>query len=82
MKHLRQYIRGVLLNEGMKTVDNLPAEVYIKITSGKSTVIYYSKTDPDNSGQYIRTTKRDAPLPWGMVKIKKVEKEDGECASA
>ena len=31
MKHLRQYIRQILLTEGMKTVNDLPADAYVWI---------------------------------------------------
>ena len=31
MNHLRQYIRGVLLTEGMKTVNDLPEDAYVWI---------------------------------------------------
>ena len=81
-EQLSQYTGQVLLTEGMKTIDDLPTEVYINIVSGRSTIVYYSKPDPNNNGQYIRTTKKDVPLPWGMVKIKKVEEEYGECEGA
>ena len=64
MKHLRQYIRQVLLTEGMKTVDDLPDDVRIRIAgrSAGGLEVKYS----NNMGGHHR---RDSGKPVGSIRF-------------
>ncbi len=50
MKYLRQYIRGILLNEGMKTSAMLPDDTVVVIKPVRHYIeIYYGKADDPSS---------------------------------
>lgn len=73
MKQLRQYIRGILLTEGMKTEVDLPDHIGISITTGawggnpSNTVISYYNL---NTNTHLKKEEEaENIIPWGMVTI-------------
>tara|TARA_B100002019_G_scaffold247516_1_gene225964 strand:+ start:7446 stop:8111 length:666 start_codon:yes stop_codon:yes gene_type:complete len=71
MKHLRQYIRGILLTEGMKTEADLPDGIGIIIRqrawedNPSNIVISYYNLNTE----YPLETDRENIIPWGMVTL-------------
>ena len=71
MTSLRQYIRGILLTEGMKTEADLPDGIGIIIRSRawgdnpSNTVISYYNLNT----KYPLETDRENVIPWGMVSL-------------
>ena len=83
MKHLRQYIRQILLTEGMKTADELPDGfvVVIKQIAPGHYAVYYGKQD-DQSHRVLNSVRAEGG-PWGRVSFGKPWlEEEGNCDGA
>ena len=80
MKHLRQYIRQILLTEAMKTPEDLPDNVVVVINPnrGKEVEIYYGIA----GNVFLRPEKED--LAYGSISIYDIQSdpEYGNCGGA
>ena len=82
MKHLRQYIRQILLTEGMKTATDLPEGfvVVIKQITPEHYTVYYGKQD-DQTYRVLNSVRAEDG-PWGRVTFGKPMKHYGPCDGA
>ena len=55
MKHLRQYIRQILLTEAMKTEIDLPDDIGVEIYDYKKSAAYIGYCEIDKNGNYVRS---------------------------
>ena len=80
MKHLRQYIRQILLTEAMKTPEDLPDNVVVVINPnrGKEVEIYYGIA----GNVFLRPEKED--LAYGSISIYDIQSDPdyGNCGGA
>jgi len=79
MKHLRQYIRQILLTEGMKTADDLPSDIVIVIQSepGYMEAYYAMAADPSVIADQFNASA------FGSITIyPTAESREGQCGDA
>ena len=79
MKHLRQYIRQILLTEGMNTPDMLPdyVMVVIKQTAPEYFMVYYGYKDNPN-----QVVTKGSGAVMGRVTMGKPSSNHGNCGGA
>ncbi|OUU74799.1 MAG: hypothetical protein CBC29_06620 [Methylococcaceae bacterium TMED69] len=75
MKHLRQYIRQILLTEGIKTIEDIPEGVKVEIDE------FGYRTDINLSSSFDKTRFHK---PYGTISIEEIDNEDkiGNCGGA
>ena len=80
MKHLRQYIRQILLTEAMKTPEDLPDNIVVVINPnrGNEVEIYYGIA----GNVFLRPEKKD--LAYGSISIYDIQSDPdyGNCGGA
>jgi len=82
MKKLREYIRQVILTEGMKTIDELPEGAVIVIKDfgpGGFSVSYAFRST--TTGELLSAVRAHGG-PWGWVGVRPPSRSNGPCEGA